>query len=179
MSELALYDIAGTPGVAADVSHINSKAAVKGYAGVQAQGPRVVLRGGHAWLLLENWWVPTSTARRQSRAMRVRGVLVVPGLMQACCWKFVGAQGSPTGRGAGRRWLLPALLALALRFNLGEKANLCFFCPGEDQLGEALKGADVVIIPAGVPRKPGMTRDDLFKVGWSQLASLLGLSGFG
>lgn len=33
VSELALYDIAGTPGVAADVSHINSKAAVKGYAG--------------------------------------------------------------------------------------------------------------------------------------------------
>lgn len=25
----------------------------------------------------------------------------------------------------------------------------------------------MVIIPAGVPRKPGMTRDDLFKVGCS------------
>jgi len=35
---------------------------------------------------------------------------------------------------------------------------------GAEQLGEALKGADVIIIPAGVPRKPGMTRDDLFKV---------------
>ncbi|KAJ0960955.1 hypothetical protein J5N97_001167 [Dioscorea zingiberensis] len=35
---------------------------------------------------------------------------------------------------------------------------------GEDQLGEALKDADVVIIPAGVPRKPGMTRDDLFNI---------------
>ena len=35
---------------------------------------------------------------------------------------------------------------------------------GDDQLAEALKGADVVIMPAGVPRKPGMTRDDLFKV---------------
>lgn len=34
----------------------------------------------------------------------------------------------------------------------------------EEQLGEALKGADVVIIPAGVPRKPGMTRDDLFNI---------------
>jgi len=31
-------------------------------------------------------------------------------------------------------------------------------------LDAALKGADIVIIPAGVPRKPGMTRDDLFKV---------------
>jgi hypothetical protein len=35
---------------------------------------------------------------------------------------------------------------------------------GDDQLGEALQGADVVIIPAGVPRKPGMTRDDLLKL---------------
>ena len=26
------------------------------------------------------------------------------------------------------------------------------------------KGCDVVIIPAGVPRKPGMTRDDLFNI---------------
>lgn len=29
-------------------------------------------------------------------------------------------------------------------------------------LEAALKGADLVIVPAGVPRKPGMTRDDLF-----------------
>lgn len=35
---------------------------------------------------------------------------------------------------------------------------------GEDQLGAALMGADVVVIPAGVPRKPGMTRDDLFNI---------------
>ncbi|XP_046385791.1 malate dehydrogenase, mitochondrial [Ischnura elegans] len=33
---------------------------------------------------------------------------------------------------------------------------------GPEQLRDCLKGADVVIIPAGVPRKPGMTRDDLF-----------------
>ncbi|KCV68155.1 malate dehydrogenase, NAD-dependent [Fonticula alba] len=35
---------------------------------------------------------------------------------------------------------------------------------GAENLGEALKGAKVVVIPAGVPRKPGMTRDDLFRV---------------
>lgn len=29
------------------------------------------------------------------------------------------------------------------------------------QLAEALKGAEIVIIPAGVPRKPGMTRDGM------------------
>lgn len=33
-----------------------------------------------------------------------------------------------------------------------------------ESIGEALKGADVVVIPAGVPRKPGMTRDDLFNI---------------
>ncbi|KAL5729939.1 malate dehydrogenase [Ranunculus cassubicifolius] len=67
VSSLSLYDIAGTPGVAADVSHINTRSEVKGYM-------------------------------------------------------------------------------------------------GEDQLGEALDGCDIVIIPAGVPRKPGMTRDDLFNI---------------
>merc|ERR1712113_1083552 len=33
-----------------------------------------------------------------------------------------------------------------------------------DGLKQALDGAQVVVIPAGVPRKPGMTRDDLFNV---------------
>ncbi|KAF7759608.1 hypothetical protein Agabi119p4_11303 [Agaricus bisporus var. burnettii] len=36
--------------------------------------------------------------------------------------------------------------------------------PDNDGLSKTLKGADVVVIPAGVPRKPGMTRDDLFKI---------------
>ncbi|XP_050218269.1 malate dehydrogenase, mitochondrial [Mercurialis annua] len=67
VSNLALYDIANTPGVAADISHINTRSEVKGYM-------------------------------------------------------------------------------------------------GDDQLGQALEGSDVVIIPAGVPRKPGMTRDDLFNI---------------
>ncbi|KAF6177133.1 hypothetical protein GIB67_025470 [Kingdonia uniflora] len=67
VSSLSLYDIAGTLGVAADVSHINTRSEVKGYT-------------------------------------------------------------------------------------------------GEDQLGQALEGCDLVIIPAGVPRKPGMTRDDLFNI---------------
>ena len=33
---------------------------------------------------------------------------------------------------------------------------------GMEQIGAALKDSKVVVIPAGVPRKPGMTRDDLF-----------------
>eukprot|EP01026_Neomeris_dumetosa_P045208 TRINITY_DN38275_c0_g1_i1.p1 TRINITY_DN38275_c0_g1~~TRINITY_DN38275_c0_g1_i1.p1 ORF type:complete len:195 (-),score=22.64 TRINITY_DN38275_c0_g1_i1:35-619(-) len=35
---------------------------------------------------------------------------------------------------------------------------------GPEELAECLKGADLVIIPAGVPRKPGMTRQDLFNI---------------
>ncbi|KAG0274854.1 hypothetical protein BGZ95_009404 [Linnemannia exigua] len=35
---------------------------------------------------------------------------------------------------------------------------------GKDDMDAALKGAHTVVIPAGVPRKPGMTRDDLFKI---------------
>ncbi|KAJ3320882.1 Malate dehydrogenase, cytoplasmic [Boothiomyces sp. JEL0866] len=35
---------------------------------------------------------------------------------------------------------------------------------GDDQIAEALTGSHIVVIPAGVPRKPGMTRDDLFNI---------------
>jgi len=38
------------------------------------------------------------------------------------------------------------------------------YLPPDDGLKKALAGASIVVIPAGVPRKPGMTRDDLFKI---------------
>jgi len=43
---------------------------------------------------------------------------------------------------------------------------------GEADLAKALKGCDLVIIPAGVPRKPGMTRDDLFNINAGIVRSL-------
>lgn len=43
---------------------------------------------------------------------------------------------------------------------------------GQESLPEAVKGADLVIIPAGVPRKPGMTRDDLFNINASIVRDL-------
>ncbi|KAF5835579.1 malate dehydrogenase [Dunaliella salina] len=43
---------------------------------------------------------------------------------------------------------------------------------GPDQLPEALQGCDLVVIPAGIPRKPGMTRDDLFNINASIVAGL-------
>ncbi|XP_076761396.1 malate dehydrogenase 2 [Xylocopa sonorina] len=44
---------------------------------------------------------------------------------------------------------------------------------GPNELKDSLKGAQVVIIPAGVPRKPGMTRDDLFNTNASIVRDLI------
>ncbi|KAK3083646.1 hypothetical protein FSP39_000764 [Pinctada imbricata] len=44
---------------------------------------------------------------------------------------------------------------------------------GPDQLQDCVKGADLVLIPAGVPRKPGMTRDDLFNTNASIVRDLV------
>lgn len=43
---------------------------------------------------------------------------------------------------------------------------------GPEKLREAFQCADVIIIPAGVPRKPGMTRDDLFNTNASIVRDL-------
>ncbi|KAI0230307.1 Malate dehydrogenase, mitochondrial [Lamellibrachia satsuma] len=43
---------------------------------------------------------------------------------------------------------------------------------GPSQLRECLEGCEVVVIPAGVPRKPGMTRDDLFNTNASIVRDL-------
>merc|ERR1712111_320930 len=47
---------------------------------------------------------------------------------------------------------------------------------GADQLEASLVGAEIVVIPAGVPRKPGMTRDDLFNTNASIVATLAAAS---
>jgi malate dehydrogenase len=44
---------------------------------------------------------------------------------------------------------------------------------GPEELSGALYGADLVVIPAGVPRKPGMTRDDLFNTNAGQARELM------
>ncbi|KAJ7618422.1 lactate/malate dehydrogenase [Roridomyces roridus] len=46
-----------------------------------------------------------------------------------------------------------------------------------DSLDAALEGAEVVVIPAGVPRKPGMTRDDLFNTNASIVRDLAAAIG--
>ncbi|RSH93300.1 hypothetical protein EHS25_007654 [Saitozyma podzolica] len=46
--------------------------------------------------------------------------------------------------------------------HIATPAQVTGFLPPDNGAERALKGADIVVIPAGVPRKPGMTRDDLF-----------------
>ncbi|VDN07139.1 unnamed protein product [Thelazia callipaeda] len=43
---------------------------------------------------------------------------------------------------------------------------------GPKELTDALSNADIVVIPAGLPRKPGMTRDDLFTANASVVRDL-------
>lgn len=53
-----------------------------------------------------------------------------------------------------------------------ETKSKCTGFVGVDQLKASLEGAELVVIPAGVPRKPGMTRDDLFNTNASIVANL-------
>lgn len=55
--------------------------------------------------------------------------------------------------------------------HINTPAQVTGFC-GAENLNAALKDADVVVCPAGVPRKPGMTRDDLFNINASIVAGV-------
>ena len=44
-----------------------------------------------------------------------------------------------------------------------------------DDVEQAMQDADIVVIPAGVPRKPGMTRDDLFNMNAGIVKKLVGV----
>ncbi|KAJ1986300.1 Malate dehydrogenase, cytoplasmic [Dimargaris cristalligena] len=46
--------------------------------------------------------------------------------------------------------------------HINTPAKVTGHLPDNDGLKHALTDADIVVIPAGVPRKPGMSRDDLF-----------------
>ncbi|RVX75834.1 Malate dehydrogenase, mitochondrial [Exophiala mesophila] len=56
--------------------------------------------------------------------------------------------------------------------HINTKSTVKGYDPTPSGLKEALSGAEVVLIPAGVPRKPGMTRDDLFNTNASIVRDL-------
>jgi malate dehydrogenase len=56
--------------------------------------------------------------------------------------------------------------------HVNTKSTVKGYDPTPSGLASALKDAEVVLIPAGVPRKPGMTRDDLFNTNASIVRDL-------
>ncbi|KAI9863947.1 MAG: Malate dehydrogenase, cytoplasmic [Vezdaea acicularis] len=56
--------------------------------------------------------------------------------------------------------------------HINTKSKVTGHDPTPSGLREALQGSEVVLIPAGVPRKPGMTRDDLFNTNASIVRDL-------
>ncbi|OJJ31401.1 hypothetical protein ASPWEDRAFT_141631 [Aspergillus wentii DTO 134E9] len=47
--------------------------------------------------------------------------------------------------------------------HIDTKGKVFGYLPDDEGLKKALDGADIVVVTAGIARKPGMTRDDLFK----------------
>ncbi|KAI9623927.1 hypothetical protein H4Q26_017071 [Puccinia striiformis f. sp. tritici PST-130] len=69
-----------------------------------------------------------------------------------------------------RRPRIPGVAADVSHINT---ASTCKgYLPQDGGLEKALEGAQIVLVPAGVPRKPGMTRDDLFNMNASIAADL-------
>ncbi|KHJ35254.1 putative malate dehydrogenase [Erysiphe necator] len=56
--------------------------------------------------------------------------------------------------------------------HINTKSTVAGYGPSEDGLAKALSGSEIVLIPAGVPRKPGMSRDDLFNTNASIVRDL-------
>lgn len=48
--------------------------------------------------------------------------------------------------------------------HISSPAKISGYLPKDDGAKLAFKDADIIVIPAGIPRKPGMTRDDLFNI---------------
>lgn len=76
--------------------------------------------------------------------------------------------------------LVSALSCYDVRGAPGVAADLSHICSPakvtghtKEDINKALDGADLVLIPAGVPRKPGMTRDDLFNTNASIVRDLV------
>lgn len=56
--------------------------------------------------------------------------------------------------------------------HIDTKSNVSGYLPDNNGLQKALDGVDIIVVPAGVPRKPGMTRDDLFSTNASIVRDL-------
>jgi len=79
-----------------------------------------------------------------------------PRVKELCVFDLDVAMVPPAGVAADLNHIEKKVAVKGFVMKVGEKPI--------DNLEECLTGCDLVLIPAGMPRKPGMTRDDLFKV---------------
>jgi malate dehydrogenase len=79
-----------------------------------------------------------------------------PNVKELCVFDLSVAMVPPAGVAADLSHLEKPVKVNGYVMEVGAKAI--------DNLEDCLTGCDLVLIPAGMPRKPGMTRDDLFKV---------------
>merc|ERR1712226_1536393 len=85
--------------------------------------------------------------------------------------RTVAVMGASGGIGQPLSMLLklnPAVTKLSLFETKSDSTGFV----GQEQLKDSLVGAEIEVIPAGVPRKPGMTRDDLFNTNASIVAGI-------
>ncbi|KAI0180432.1 malate dehydrogenase [Hypoxylon sp. FL1284] len=57
--------------------------------------------------------------------------------------------------------------------HISSTAKVTGYLPKDEGGKLAFKDADIIVIPAGIPRKPGMTRDDLFNINAGIVKSLI------
>merc|ERR1711976_888226 len=79
-----------------------------------------------------------------------------PNVKELCVFDLTVAMVPPAGVAADLGHLEKKAAVKGFVMEVGQKPI--------DHLKECLTDCDLVLIPAGMPRKPGMTRDDLFKV---------------
>jgi malate dehydrogenase len=60
--------------------------------------------------------------------------------------------------------------------HINSPAKVEAFAGDDAEMEKALAGSDVIVIPAGVPRKEGMTRDDLFNINAGIVANITRVS---
>ena len=67
---------------------------------------------------------------------------------------------SATANREGRETISLQFVGVAADIShINTKSKVTGYVPDGTGLQDALSGAEIVLIPAGVPRKPGMTRD--------------------
>ena len=68
----------------------------------------------------------------------------------------------------------PLILNVGVAADIGHintKSVVTGYQPDANGLKQALTGAEIVLIPAGVPRKPGMTRDGMMLLSFPEYIS--------